>query len=323
MSLSWFRDMFRLSRQSLTTAGVVVVALALVGCSPASPGGASSDAPTSSRTSESPNPELPGHLVWGQFDGDHVNVFTAAANGNNAQQLALSPTGEPRHLSFDGKQLLLAVPADDGRVTTGVINVDGTGQRAFALPPGGLNLSCVDWSPDRTRLVCEGFSDDDPAVNGVYTVAASDGQDLVRLTQQPGVPCSYSPDGTKILFIRLNPADEEHDELFTVNVDGSGETQVLDQKVGFGCDWARDGTILTEAEGHLLLVDTGGTATPIVIPGAGKQTRGSFSPDGSHIIFSCDTGDHQADIWTMATDGTELARITSTREDEEFGDWAP
>lgn len=88
-----------------------------------------------------------------------------------------------------------------------------------------LNLSCVDWSPDMTRLVCEGFADD-PAGNGVYTVAASDGQDLVRLTQQGDVPCSYSPDGTKILFIRNNPADEQHFELFTVNVDGSGETQV-------------------------------------------------------------------------------------------------
>lgn len=128
--------------------------------------------------------------VGGQFEGHHVNVFTADANGNNAQQLALSPTGEPRHLSSDGKQLLLAVPADDGRITTGVINVDGTGQQAFALPAGALTLSCVDWSPDLTRLVCEGFAfADDPTVNGVYTVAASDGQDLVRLTQQGDVPC--------------------------------------------------------------------------------------------------------------------------------------
>ncbi len=318
MSRSWFRSTILL--RWCATASVVVVALSVAGCAPTSPGGPSSG--TSSSNSASPNPELPGHLVWGQFEGDHVNVFTADANGNNAQQLALSPTGEPRHLSSDGKQLLLAVPADDGRITTGVINVDGTGQRAFALPAEALNLSCVDLSPDMTRLVCEGFADD-PAVNGVYTVAASDGQDLVRLTQQGDVPCSYSPDGTKILFVRLNPADEEQDELLTVNVDGSGETQVLDQKVGFGCDWARDGTILTEAGGHLLLVDTDGTVTSIDIPGAGRQTRGSFSPDGSHIIFSRGTGDHQADIWTMKRGGTDLARITSTREDEEFGDWAP
>ena len=322
MSRSWFRSTILLRWRA--TASVVVVALSVAGCAPTSPGGPSSGTPSSRSTSASPNPELPGHLVWGQFEGDQVNVFTADANGNNAQQLALSPTGEPRHLSSDGKQLMLSVPADDGRITIGVINVDGTGQRTFALPAEALNLSCVDWSPDMTRLVCEGFADD-PAVNGVYTVAASDGQDLVRLTQQKDVPCSYSPDGTKILFIRLNAADEEQNELFTVNVDGSGETQVLDQKVGFNCDWARDGTILTEAAGQLLLVDTDGTATSIVIPGAAGQTRGSFSPDGSHIVFSrgADTGNRQLDIWTMKTDGTDLARITSTSADEEFGDWAP
>jgi Tol biopolymer transport system component len=64
-----------------------------------------------------------------------------------------------------------------------------------------MNLACPSWSPDGTRIALEGFNDDDPSiVHGIYPVRASDGGDLVLVTDQGLSPRDCSPDGTRIAF---------------------------------------------------------------------------------------------------------------------------
>ena len=69
-----------------------------------------------------------------------------------------------------------------------------------------LNLGCGAFSPDGTRIVLGGSTGSDttalyhPEVNGIYTVRASDGGDLVRLTHRAGTHPNYSPDGTQVVF---------------------------------------------------------------------------------------------------------------------------
>ena len=77
-----------------------------------------------------------------------------------------------------------------------VIEPDGSDLRPLdAVDDPDLNLGCGSVSPDGTRIVLEGFNDEDTRRNGIYTVRASDGGGLVRLTSGYDGPPSYSPDG--------------------------------------------------------------------------------------------------------------------------------
>ena len=206
---------------------------------------------------------------------------------------------------------------------------DGSGYMRLASPDPTLKLGCFAWSPDASRLACEGWDDSDAARNGIYTVRASDGGGLTRVTTSTGgdhdVIGDYSPDGRQIVFLRDNLVDEQHNTLMVVNVDGSDPRVLTDRKVGLASRWSPDGKmILTESDGSLLLVPLdGGQPTPIRIDAysAMKATRGAWSLDGTWIVFSRVTSTGE-DISIMRNDGTNLHQVTDTPgQDEEFGEW--
>jgi TolB protein len=249
-------------------------------------------------------------------------MFTANADGTGVKPLAPGTGGEGPRFSPDGHRIVFAVTSHD-RVVGAVINADGSGYRPFAPPKGTLNRPCALWSPDGKRLACEGFDDNNPALQGIYTVDATSGGDARRLTDHHDIPCGYSPDGTQLLFLRDNPADETRNQLMVVSAQPGGTPRLIRKDVDLSCDWSPDGKqLLTEADGKLLLLDLRGAATVIPIP-LRKASRGSFSPDGKHLVFS-GTATAKEDIYTANIDGSELRQITSTPgEDEEFGDWGP
>ena len=270
-------------------------------------------------------PALAGHLVWGLEQDDSVTLYTSNSDGSNPKPLGAAQHGEQPHFSPDGSKIAIVTSTASGGVVGSVAKPNGSGQRVFKLPSGAPNLACAIWSPDASRLACEGFDDNNPRLDGAYTVSSTDGTDPQRLTQGKDVPCAYSPDGAQLLFIRRDGPDDEHSSLMTVAVGGAHETKVVTpSRVGLSCDWSPDGsTILSELDGSLLFIDAAtGVTTPLTIDV--RSGRASYSPDGTHIVFSRGTGDHQSDIWTAKIDGTDLVRITSTENnDEEFGDWGP
>ncbi|MCW2571144.1 MAG: tolB [Frankiales bacterium] len=248
-------------------------------------------------------------------------MFTENADGTDLKPLSPETGGEGPRFSPDGHRIAFALTIHD-RVVGVVINADGTGYHAFAPPKGTLNMPCTVWSPDARRLACEGFDDKHPAGEGMYTVEAANGGDVRRVTNHHDIPCAYSPDGAQLLFLRYNPADETRNQLMVVNAKG-GTPRLIRKDVDLSCDWSPDGKhLLSEAEGKLLLIDLRGASTVIPIA-IRKASRGSFSPDGKHLIFSGSVGDKE-DIYTVNIDGSELVQITSTpSQDEEFGDWGP
>ena len=93
-----------------------------------------------------------------------------------------------------------------------VIDADGSNLRSLdAVSDPDLNLGCGDVSPDGTRIALEGFGDGgDPALDGIYSVRASDGGGLVRLVQGPVSPPRYSPDGTRLSFFDTTGRGQPH-----------------------------------------------------------------------------------------------------------------
>ena len=117
----------------------------------------------------------------------------------------------------------------------------------------------------------------------------SDGSDVRQITSiGPGfmVPCceAWSPDGQQLVFPVTNP-DFSNIQLWMTNADGSNQ--------------------------HLFFDDP-----------AYLDVDPSFSPDGSHVIFShCIPATFQCGIFTIRTDGTDLTQITGFDPDPDLSDF--
>ena len=266
-----------------------------------------------------------GQIMFTRFDPavDDFTPFTINPDGTHEFRLLPDLAGECPRWSPDGSKI--SIPG-------ATVNPDGTGYTPLAPAPDPLLiLGCNIWSPDGTRLAIEGFSDDHPELNGIYTVRASDGGDLMRVTNVGDIPGDYSPDGTRIAFLSA-PAHGPRDSLavFTVNTDGTGRRQITPGLANC-CptpSWSPDGTeiLFSSARGKLFVVHPDGTGlTQIPLDTGGGSSfafNPGWSPDGKNIAFSLFLATKgQVDIYTARADGTHLVQVTNTADFEEFADW--
>jgi Tol biopolymer transport system component len=278
---------------------------------------------------ESPAPLPGGRLAYGVFAPSGLALFTTNVDGTDTRPLLPSNAEQPRW-SPDGRRL--SVVSESALVGSGLVDPDGSHFLPFKNPDRALNMGCTGWSPDGLRLACgvSAWSKADQTRNGIYTVRATDGRDLIRVTNPGNAfdgPGDYSPDGRQIVFVRTITLDDELGTLMVVNVDGSNAHALTDQKVGLDNRWSPDGlTILTDLDGSLRLVPVdGGPIRPIKIDANPPITasRAAWSPDGNWIVFtgirSTAAGE---DLYIVRKDGTNLHQITNTPgADEEFGAW--
>jgi hypothetical protein len=123
--------------------------------------------------------------------------------------------GDGAILSPDGTRFTNPIPADDGRLTTSVFDVDGSGYAVLSIDDPTLQLGYGAWSPDGTRFVTGGWDETRDGRKGLYTRRSADGGDIVRLTDAgiradfPMTPGGYSPDGSRILFFRPSTRSED------------------------------------------------------------------------------------------------------------------
>jgi Tol biopolymer transport system component len=123
-----------------------------------------------------------------------------------------------------------------------------------------LNLVCTQaFSPATRRLACEGWSETDPGLQGIYTVCAADGGDLVRVTRcsQDCRVIGFSPDGSRIFFFQAvdgfpSIGDQLEGSLFVISTEGTDVHRI------------------THAD------------TPVEVTG---NSGGRLTPDGARIVF--------------------------------------
>lgn len=284
------------------------------------------------------------------------NILIANPDGTQEHELPLAFLSDAFTAapiwSPDGSKILVtpyAIPDAPGRPAT--VDPDGSDFKVLNVPglPQDAGIGCKAWSPDGARLLCQ-VDTSDTSLNGIYTIRASDGGDLTRLTSNPypptgdfgggDVPGDYSPDGTRFVFMRAKPGadpDARHQRgaLFVANADGTGLRQITPYGLANShangvAHWSPDGSeiLFAGAHGSLFVVhpdgaglraiplDTGGGFSYAFTPG--------WSPDGTSIVFSLfleETG--QVDIYTASSDGRNVAQVTDTPEFEDFADWGP
>jgi hypothetical protein len=274
------------------------------------------------------SPPTNGRIVFGRFDpalGDTV-VYTVNPDGSHVVKVR-PETYEGPFWSPDGKKLGLG---------HSVANPDGTGLVAFDQSGNTFHVECWDWSPDGARMLCEGFSDDATAnatIHGVYSVRASDGKDLVRISApgDQGVPGHYSPDGKQVAYFGTFLGVPN--SLIVANVDGTDRHRVGRLTYQWAVNWAPDGQSLlaqNELEGRLYRIDLAtGTETRVVIKDAPQDHifEGQYSPDGTRILIrrlvapGTSPDNQNVDLYTMRPDGTDLVLVVSDPEDDRFIDW--
>lgn len=268
-------------------------------------------------------------LLFSRFvESTHTftGMFVSQANGSGETTVPLpGPEGGGRW-SWSGKQIAVMTVLSDGRIGTAIIGVDGTVLRVFKIPDATLNVSCSVWARDDNRLACEAWDDANPSRNGIYTVRASDGEDLQRLTTPPNgmhdLPGDFSVDG-QFVFKR-HIGDEGPGPLMLVDANG-GEPQLLyNGQMEDPGRFSPDGlSVLTSTNGRLLIINLDGKVLHEISIDPGYYLFGPvWSPDGSRIAFSMDMVNGPfADIFTSLPDGTDLQQVTATPDNEIGIDW--
>jgi Tol biopolymer transport system component len=292
-----------------------------------------------------------GPITFTRYDPDSGSSAIYSINPDGGHERQVVPFGELSRWSPTGTELALGGCADEGSCASTVVNPDTGSSRELPLPARFDNFPAVVWSPSGSRLAGEGVSDSDQAVNGIYSVRASDGGDLTRITRPPDgddIPGTYSPDGHRLVFERNanTEADSEPVTLgiFVTNVNGHGTRRI--SPVGMltnpehGGAWSpRANQIVFDArpaEGDRfaiwLMHSDGSDLRRVPIPlGCGQPADdptsvGCFapgwSPDGRRIVFGTFTPATNArHIYSVRVDGSDLQQITSGTADDDLPNW--
>ncbi len=275
------------------------------------------------------------------IEDDNTVTYTANPDGSHLQQLFPGFSIGPRW-SPDGSQVSVFAACTDGEENCAATIVDpDTGAfRQFKFPDPTLETFCGGgWSPDGTRILCEGSGVTDPSRNGIYTIRVSDGGGLQRITSNPGsadIPGDFSPDGTRVVFNRTDPSRpaKANAALFVVNVDGTGVRRITPWGLPFfedGGRWSPDGeTILFGGSGSLYVVHPDGTGLAKIPLATGDFRRAGdpdWSPDGTRIVFGLFTrtkpGTEGEGIYTANANGSDVQRVTNSPTRDALPDWGP
>ena len=281
--------------------------------------------------------ELEGRILFEVYEGgDTSQLYAIDAAGGPVQDLGLS-VDPGAHWSPDGTRILVtstAGPAETALpVRPATVADDGSDFRLLdGVEDRTLNLNCSVFSPNGTRLACEGYSDFEA---GIYTVRAADGGGLRALTDEGGIPSDYSPDGGQIVFLGEDAdaglTGDEAGTLFVVGSDGTNLREITEPNSVLAnsyAGWSPDGEwiVFVGADGTLGLVHPDGTGQHAIPLGSdvGATTGGAtWSPDGVWIAFSGrPAGQDNPDLYVVRPDGSELQQVTDTPDVAEFQpDW--
>jgi hypothetical protein len=349
----------RSSRGRVPIALAALLALLSMATSCTSGGGSSPSAKGSSDATPSSGPgssssaialgTLEGKLLFTRAGGNFQDetIFTAAADGTHERRVTEPGASCCPRWTSDGSRILMSASAPDGRITTGITRPDGSHLRRIRLP-GTLNLGCSQAFSLRTgRVACEGWSDKNPRLKGIYTVRAADGGGLVRVTsnssQQGDRPMDFSSDGSQVFFFRPvqgfpSMGEDLEGSIFVVHADGKGLRHVTprDRPVevvgNSGGRLSLNGRwVVFTSDGVIWKIHADGSGLTKVFqdPQGRLANTPTWSPDGRFILFGLDPPGSLAvltqapanGLYVVRADGSGLTPLIVSGDWKREPDW--
>ena len=338
---------------------MVVAALALVAASP-----------LVSTIARATTPGRNGRIAFQRFHYSEsplwADIWVANPDGTGEHQVTHAPRGyidRGPDWSPEGSRIVFYRCAPFGRCTTWTVKPDGSDEKMLSAPCPREHPHCADndyptYSPDGKQIAFTG--------DGLM-VADTNLRHARRVfwygsgRWAPDIFApAWSPDGKQLAFVVHNDNGRRYKPvngiaIFTVRLDGTGLRRVTPWKlragagVDDGIDWSPDGSrILFRThpyEGGRFRNYGGGDLYTIAPDGTdlrqlthflsyssnpGLLGSGSFSPDGTSIVFHTDygateepAGNNAPDLFVMSADGTDLRPVTRTRTWDIDADWGP
>ena len=187
------------------------------------------------------------------------------------------------------------------------------------------------WSPDGSKIA---FQSDRGGNWDIYVMDA-DGSNVKQITDSPArdMQPAWSPDGSKIAY-QSNPRGNW--DIYVMDTDGSNIERITELSArDTQPAWSPDGSKIAFASDRkgffidIFIMDADGsnferiTDTSGDTLGGGDSTRPAWSPDGSKIAYSSNSGGRDWNVLVMDADGSNIKRITD-RDSEDFRpEWSP
>jgi Tol biopolymer transport system component len=296
-------------------------------------------------------------------------IFVANPDGSGARRVSHSPTAvedDQAHWSPDGKWIVFDRCTSNGPCSLWLVRPDGTAQRRLSPPcPTSRPLSaCPDdggpsFAPDGRHVV---FTHEwghvkrtplgDQIEHSAIATVDLEGKHLAILRQLAPYAGDLqapriSPNGKLIVFDRYNSASAHPaggDALFVTSLNGGPSRQLTPWRLGAGSpDWSPDSKQVLFKRSvpgageltpgtNLYTIGVNGTGLRRVTNvGAGHYVlAGSFSPDGTSIVYATDLaatdnprGNTFADIDTMPLAGGRPTRVTHAANLDGWPSWGP
>jgi hypothetical protein len=244
-------------------------------------------------------------LMIGDLNGRNKRVIFKCKPGESfASQPAFMP-------SRDLSMVWLRLVAAGGRVTNGVIRIDGTGYRELFQGYPFVDESLPDWSWDNRYLLFHGalpaagaiaVTQSDPIAvgSGVVVVSVSDGKSREVVRRDRSVwRAVFSPDGRFIAFSEVGSGGPFVQKTYVTPFQG-GEPWLVSDDANL-LDWTPDGRYLavsSQSSGsmalYLLPVRDGQPSGNAVFVRYGSFVVAYTNPNGSLVYYSPPAGGAKA-----------------------------
>ena len=257
------------------------------------------------------------------------SVQVTATDGDFTRSSAIDVTVHQDRIAF-------LLDGDSGQRDVFLMDVDGENREGLTQDEAVLFLS---WSLEGRRI---GIN----SLNGIFVMNDDGGRSSAVVQAEVNldlqvvffpIEMAFSPDGGKIAFVKLIVPildgdldfDNSARNVYVVDVDGGNETQLTETPLGdeFVPTWSPDGSTLVydftpagEA-GDIWVMDADGSNKQQLTTESSNETRPSYSPDGTKILFSSDR-DGDNELYVMDSDGTNVQQLTTNDITDSDASWS-